>query len=311
MATLPSMTRERRARRVWRPFAVRLAEELAALLDDVDVLLDGSKIVNIDPNDRWSDSDAVFIGFPLWGWKPDGDEQTQRRLDLLKRWEQWRQLFGLLFPDPPPDVKTRIGEGTKLINAWLKRPGGDHSVPSTIAAAKVSLREGTKGLGELLTMAAAADPGVVAIPDTNALIDAPDVATYGSVLGTDRFDVRLIAPVTAELDRLKREGRTPELREKVQSVIRRIKGFRDRGNLVDGVQLTHDVRFFSQAREPDFSRMPEWLDRDNADDRILACALELQGSHAAATVVLVTSDLNLQTKADAAGLPYVEPPHSI
>jgi predicted ribonuclease YlaK len=119
--------------------------------------------------------------------------------------------------------------------------------------------------------------------------------------------VRLVPTVSAELNRLKVEGRTPELRDKVQAVIRRIKGLRDRGSLAAGVAVTHTVRFVSQANEPDFSRMPSWLDRTNNDDRILASAIALHGSHAASTVVLITSDLNLQTKADAAGLPYVEP----
>jgi predicted ribonuclease YlaK len=157
-------------------------------------------------------------------------------------------------------------------------------------------------------MRSSAGGGVIAVPDTNTLILAPDVAAYGSALGTDTYEVRLVPTVSAELDRLKVEGRTPELREKVQAVIRRIKGLRDRRSLSAGVAITHTVRFVSQATEPDFSRIPSWLDRTNNYDRILASAMAVQGSHAASTVVLVTSDLNLQTKADAAGLPYVEPP---
>jgi hypothetical protein len=68
------------------------------------------------------------------------------------------------------------------------------------------------------------------------------------------------------------------------------------------------VEVFGHAREPDFSRAPGWLDRENNDDRILASAWEVQGVRAAATVVLITGDLNLQTKADNVGLPYVETP---
>ncbi len=303
-----SMAARKQSARTWRPFAARLADDLAGLLDAMDALLDGSTIHNIDPN-RWG-YDAAFIGWPSWGWREDGDEQTQRRLDLIAEWERWLQLFDLLFPDPPPDVEARIESGTKLIGAWLRRPPGDHSVPSTMAKAKAKakLRDDTRGLLELLEMKASAPGAVVAMPDTNAQILSPNVARYGSALGTNTYEVHLVTTVVAELDRLKVEGRTPELRDKVQDVIRRIKGYRDRGSLTTGAPVTHTVRLFAQAREPDFSRMPGWLDRENNDDRILASAMQLQGSRAAATVVLVTGDLNLQTKADSADLPYVEPP---
>lgn len=302
------MTSSRAKRRTWLPFATRLSSELSTLLDDIDTLLDDSVILNIDPN-RGS-SEAVFVGFPQWGWGKDGDQQTARRLDLLARWSRWRELFDLLFPEPPPDVKKRINDGSEIITDWLTRRPGDHSVPRSVDTAKSRLRERTNGLLELLAMKATSGGGLIVVPDTNALIFAPDVSTYGPGLGATTYEVHLLSTVSSELDRLKVEGRTPELREKVQGVIRRIKGLRDRGSLASGVSVTKSVRFLSQAREPNFDRMPGWLDRSNNDDRILAAALELQGRRAGDTVVLVTGDLNLQTKADAAGLPYVEPPES-
>jgi hypothetical protein len=305
------MPARQRNARAWRPFAARLADELSALLDDVDALLDRSEIRNVDPNrrDGWgNDSGVAFIGFAQWGWAKGDDDLVRRRLDLIPRWERWQSLFDLLFRDPPHDVRERISTGRKLIDSWIRRPGGDHSIPSTIPAAKARLRERTAGLLELLAMKAGADAAVIAVPDTNALILSPDVGAYGQTLGADEYEVHLVTTVVSELDRLKVEGRTPELRDKAQAVIRRIKGFRDRGSLVDGVNVTKSVRVFGHAREPDFGHAPPWLDRENDDDRILAAAMDLQGSRASATVVLVTGDLNLQTKAENAGMPYVEVP---
>ena len=43
-----------------------------------------------------------------------------------------------------------------------------------------------------------------------------------------------------------------------------------------------------------------WLDADNADDRIIASVLHIQASSPSAHVILVTGDINLQNKADAA-----------
>jgi predicted ribonuclease YlaK len=58
----------------------------------------------------------------------------------------------------------------------------------------------------------------------------------------------------------------------------------------------------------DPSEVLEWLDPTVMDDRILGATLRLQVEHPRSRVVLVTSDLNLQNKADAVGLPYAETP---
>jgi len=42
----------------------------------------------------------------------------------------------------------------------------------------------------------------------------------------------------------------------------------------------------------------------------MAAALRLQSDYPAGVVILVTTDINLQNKVDAVGLPYVEPPTS-
>ena len=297
---------KRRRGPAWEPFAQRLTRELSELLSGIDALLDISSIRNIDPN-RTSHGIA-FLGWPIWGWSPSDDAQTAMRLELLERFRRWRELFNLLFRDPPQDLKKPIDSGLQLIDDWLNRPTGDHSVPSSIAEAHSRLQERTAGLLDALALRSSGVSGLVAIPDTNSLLAEPDVARYADTIGSREYEVRLLSTVIGELDRLKFEGRTPELRDRVKAVIRRIKGLRDKGSLNAGVNLTKTIRVVSVAREPDFSRLPGWLDPSLADDRILASALELQGDTPAGTVVLVTADLNLQTKADAAGMPYVEPP---
>jgi len=65
-----------------------------------------------------------------------------------------------------------------------------------------------------------------------------------------------------------------------------------------------------EAKEVDARAVLDWLDPTVPDDRLIACALRLQSDHPACCVVLITSDLNLQAKAEAAGLPYIETPPS-
>ena len=298
----------RRRGPAWEPFATRLSREVVDILDAVDRLLGLSTINNVDPNRR--SSGVWFVGAATWGWAPSDDAQTALRLELLERFRRWRELFELLYRDPPPDVLKPISEGIDLIESWLTRPYGDHSVPSSIPEARSLLTKRAAGLLDAIQARVAIGSGIIAIPDTNALLAEPDVAAYGKPLGVGDYEVRLLPTVTGELDRLKFEGRTEELREKVKAVVRRIKGYRDRGSLSTGVSVTKRVRLRSLAREPDFSRLPGWLDRTQNDDRIIAAALELQGEAPGGTVVLITADLNLQTKADAAGLPYVEPPEA-
>jgi hypothetical protein len=53
--------------------------------------------------------------------------------------------------------------------------------------------------------------------------------------------------------------------------------------------------------------LPSWLDLDVPDDRFVASALLNQSAHPGSTVYAVTSDINLQTKLVAIGLPFIDP----
>jgi predicted ribonuclease YlaK len=60
--------------------------------------------------------------------------------------------------------------------------------------------------------------------------------------------------------------------------------------------------------ESNFQKTLHWLDSGNNDDRIIAGVLEVQRSNPSSMIVLMTSDINAQNKAEVAHLPYVEPP---
>jgi hypothetical protein len=123
--------------------------------------------------------------------------------------------------------------------------------------------------------------------------------------------VHLVPTVLGELDDLKDRGKTQDLRDQAQGVVRRLKGLRDKGDLAVGVALTKTMTVKTEAREVDVRGVLDWLDPTVPDDRLLAAALRLQSDHPAGSVVLVTSDLNLQNKADAVGMPYLETPATV
>lgn len=152
---------------------------------------------------------------------------------------------------------------------------------------------------------------VILAPDTNALLTNPGLEdwTFESI---NSFEVVLLPTVLGELDELKITHRVPEVRDKANGLIRRLKGYRNRGRLIDGVPLRKGVSTLrTTAREPDFSRTLNWLNPQNKDDRILASFLEVMVKHPHSAVMLVTTDINMQNKAESIGIHYIEPPQPV
>ena len=75
-----------------------------------------------------------------------------------------------------------------------------------------------------------------------------------------------------------------------------------------GVKVQGQVAVRTEGREPNLGASLSWLDPTVADDRIIACVLELQHRHPTARVVLLTGDVNLLAKADLAGIPTADTP---
>jgi predicted ribonuclease YlaK len=147
------------------------------------------------------------------------------------------------------------------------------------------------------------------VVDTNALIDCPNLAAYVGALGAE-YRVHLLPVVLRELDDLKRSGRTPDLREAAKVADRRLKGLRDNGDVRTGARVEGQVSVVFDHIEPRGERLPNWLDLAVPDDRFVASTLLLQSAHPGSLLYAATSDLNLQTKLTAVGLPFVEPPDS-
>ncbi len=55
--------------------------------------------------------------------------------------------------------------------------------------------------------------------------------------------------------------------------------------------------------EPDFGKTLSWLHSGNEDDRLLASALEFHRAAPPSTVVPLTDDINLQSKAVSSSVP--------
>jgi predicted ribonuclease YlaK len=149
--------------------------------------------------------------------------------------------------------------------------------------------------------------GVRLAVDTNSLIDNPDLAVYVPTLG-DRYMAHLLPVVLREIDDLKRGGRAQDVRDAAKRADRRLKSLRDNGDVRIGARVAGDVYAVFEHIEPSHEGLPSWLDFTVPDDRFVASSLILQSDHPGSALYVATSDINLQTKLAAVGLPYVEVP---
>ena len=148
-----------------------------------------------------------------------------------------------------------------------------------------------------------------AVPTFSSFVTRPRTTAAASV-GIARLDIALVPAVLSELDGLKDQGKHQLIRDKARAAGTAIKALRQKGRLLDGVPVTDAVTVFSRPVEPDFTRLPHHLDPTVPDDRLLGAALELQRDRPRGIVVLLTGDVNLQTKAELVDLPFVELPPS-
>lgn len=282
----------------------KLLSELAAIESSYGEILDASHIQNIDPNRRGSG--MAFIGFASWGWAASNPELEAARMALLRRLRDWEPRFRLLFPHPTPTVSERLDKHIGRLVAWLIRESGAHGVPPTVGEARETLGKDIAELRSLTELLAGDEFPVRLVVDTNALIDNPDVAAFTEVLGK-RYMAHLLPVVLRELDDLKRGGRTQDLRDAAQRADKRLKGLRTNGDVRVGVRVAGDVYVRFEHIEPGGDNLPSWIDLTVPDDRFVASSLLLQSDHPGCALHVGTSDINLQTKLAAVGIPFIEP----
>ena len=113
-------------------------------------------------------------------------------------------------------------------------------------------------------------------------------------------DVHIPISVIEEVDRFKRD--LGENGRNARQFSRFVDELRDLGRLADGVDLktTNSTVFVNSDVASD--KIPQELNPDKADNRILATALALQEKYPDSQVELITKDINLRIRADVYGV---------
>jgi hypothetical protein len=254
------------------------------------------------------DGDIVFISAcGNFEWNPLDQEGRRVQSRIRGMFDRYYATLRGLLRAQPPDVQDALAESARAAYEVIDQQGLTWIKTTDEAGHKFDA-----AIGALVEQVACLYDGFegthVYVPDTNALCYNPQVEEW-SYDESPSFAMVLLPTVLSELDQLKVNHRNEDFRQKAEGLIRRIKGYRSRGRLSDGVTLRKGRSTLKTvAVEPRMEESLPWLDANNNDDRLLAGVLEVMRLHPRCPVLLVTRDINLQNKAEYAGFPFVEPP---
>lgn len=150
------------------------------------------------------------------------------------------------------------------------------------------------------------------IPDTNALYINPVLEKW-QFNEYPNFTLVFVPTVFSELDQHKTNHPNDQVRDKAKKVLRMIKGYRKRGSgrltSLEGINLKKGIsKMRAIVGDSDSISLPSWLDPTVNDDRIIISALGLMLQHPHSAIAIVTDDMNMQNKAEIAGLYFLDPP---
>lgn len=189
-------------------------------------------------------------------------QQQNTQLLMKRQYERWLERVRILLANAPRRLEYEIEKADNACRRWIElsenwsvRPDPDHNVSC--------LRADFGQAAALLEVLGEDDDRLFLVPDTNSLLANADPTSYRQAVGRDEFVFLLTPTVLRELDQLKVLHRNPDVREKAQKAITRIKGWRKQGNLLDGVTCDHTIHVVAVAEEPQVATTLSWLDPTN------------------------------------------------
>lgn len=248
----------------------------------------------------------LIIGYSDYNWHELSEDGKRVQTIIYKDLIKFFELINLFLKGQPEKYQKEFKSATKDIKWALLQDGQvwNSNIDEVISKVHSSFDE----IKKILNNQYIDNPqGLIIVPDTNALISNIylDKWNFDEI---PAFDIILLPTVLAELDKLKINHRNPDVREKVTKLIRYIKELRRRGKLTEGVTVTSNIKIKAIAVEPNMEDSLSWLDENNDDDRIIASFIEVSREYLNHEIVLVTSDINLQNKAEFSLIDTIEPP---
>lgn len=277
------------------------------IADVVERLIALTKVIRVHYRERTAGMGLVIIE-PNFHWGELDQRQEAEQLELVRKFRTFSELIRAMLVGAHKSLFTEYENAERELFIWLELSsnwGLTHHKDQN----ERQIRESSGKIERILDVLSHNSSGkIFVVPDTNALANCADPRAYESIAGANAFELILLPTVLSELDDLKNLHRNPDFREKVMRVISRIKGWRKQGTLVEGVTVDRSIVVRAEASEPSMKSLPQWLDPNSKDDRIIASVLSLIAKYPGAKVVLVTGDVNLLNKADSVWIETEEPP---
>jgi hypothetical protein len=272
-------------------------------IDLRELLLKHSSIYQWHNND---DAPFILITSGDFAYKPLNDAGKQLQDKIRAEYTYFNELVRSLLRTQSEDVLEQLADADEGLRRTLDQQRTSHtSIEAAFDEASKQLQHQVNLLKNLY------DPSpnnAIYVPDTNALLNDPTVENW-SFEGVRTFSLYLVPAVLSELDALKINHKNQRVRKKAETLIRKIKEYRRRGSLSDGVVLVRGKsNIFAIAVEPKMKDSLTWLDENNVDDRFVASVIEIMRLHPRSAVTAITLDINLQNKLEFARIPFVEIP---
>lgn len=251
--------------------------------------------------------DSEFITFMgvLKSWGKSSKEQVLSQSILKEHLDRLKEGLKLLQSSLPKDKIELLNESFNKLDSWINMQGDPPNLTSELS--KKTFDEELDRVEILFKQFESEIKEIVVFPDTNTLISFPEPKLYLKLIKGAEITIIILPTVISELDKHKIFHKNEEFRTKVGSVIKRIKGYRKQGNILKGIKLENNSIILKMlASDPNFNSMPDWLDKDNNDDRIIAGVLEFQVRNLNSKCYLISGDINMLNKAELAGLKYFD-----
>lgn len=282
-----------------------MREQVNSFADEISDLL-ATLILKHSRISQWNYPGSIVLTSTNFKWEPLSQEGIQLQSKAFEEYRHFCSLMRVMLAEQPDHTKRKFDKSEKIVTEIINQQ--KTSSPNITEAYQHVRSELAKQVAFIDGLYDSSSGTYIIVPDTNALLYNPDLDKW-TFDAFDRFTIVLTPTVLSELDHHKINHRNEDVRKKANSLIGRIKDYRRRGRLADGVPIkTGKITLMAVAKEPNFSNTLPWLDSSSTDDRYLASYLEIMRAFPSSITILVTRDINLQNKAELARVPFMEPP---
>lgn len=256
-------------------------------------------------------SSSGIYGVAKFWWTELNPEGKQLQHNIITKLTSFFEKLDVFFVNLPKQSLYKIKNSKRNIKPIIEHSKGTGCYQNSIQEAFAKFEEEFNAiLTQLNYLHSDSKEKIILVVDTNSLLSFPNIEKW-EFKEFNSFNIYLTPTLFSELDSLKINSRNENVREKAKTIINKVKEYRRRGDLFDGITIIKNkITLYSIAIEPNIENTFSYLNFDNADDRLIATTIEIIRKNLDYIVYLITADINLQNKAIYSSIPFLEPPEN-